>query len=137
MEAWATVSRAWAPERASCTQLVSTGAQMFPEAKGSAVPELTVQEIHSGGACVSKRLKAGQVARRAWLGYRFGGAAEFRSLRVQRILLHPREARPQAAQLLNSSPPGRAALLHSSLVRSDADLSTRLFAAPFSSYWGH
>lgn len=47
MEAWATVSRAWAPERASCTQLVSTGAQMFPEAKGSAAPELTVQEIHS------------------------------------------------------------------------------------------
>lgn len=57
MEAWATVSWAWAPERASCTQLVSTRAQMFPEAKGSAIRELTVQEIHSGGACASKLLK--------------------------------------------------------------------------------
>jgi hypothetical protein len=82
MEAWAIVSGAWAPERASCTQLVSTGAQMFPEAKGSAVPELTVQEVHSGGACVSKLSKTGQVARSAWLGYRFSGEAEFRPLRV-------------------------------------------------------
>lgn len=69
MEAWETVSQAWAPERASCTQLVSTRAQMFPEAKGSAVPELTMQEIHSGGACVSKGLKAGQVARSACLAW--------------------------------------------------------------------
>lgn len=47
MEAWATVSRAWAPERASCTQLVSTRTQMFPEAKGRVAPELTRQETHS------------------------------------------------------------------------------------------
>lgn len=73
------VSWAWAPESVSCTQLVSTGAQMFPEAKGSAVPELTVQEIHLGGACISKLSKTGQVARSASLDYRF---AELRPLRV-------------------------------------------------------
>lgn len=71
------VSWAWAPASASCTQLVSTGAQMFPEAKGSADPGLTVQEIHSGGACVSKLSKTGQVARSAWLGYRFAVRLSF------------------------------------------------------------
>lgn len=41
---------------------------------------------------------------------------------------------PRAAQrsvALELEPQARVALLHSSLVRSDADLSTRLFAAPF------
>lgn len=83
MEAWATVSRAWAPERASCTQLVFTRSLMFPEAKGSAFPELTMQEIHSGGASFSKRLKAGQVARSACLGLAIGSVVQqFRPLRV-------------------------------------------------------
>lgn len=65
------------PERASCTQLVATRAQMFPEGKGSAVPEPTVREIGSVGACVSKLLTASQVAQSVWLGYRYG-TAEFR-----------------------------------------------------------
>lgn len=62
---------------------------MFPEAKGSAVPGLTVREIGSVDACVSKLLMAGQVAQSAWLGYRYG-AAEFCPLRAERVLLqHP------------------------------------------------
>lgn len=65
------------PEHASCTQLVATRDQMFPEGKGSAVPELMVREIGSVGACVSKLLTASQIAQSAWLGYRYG-ANEFR-----------------------------------------------------------
>lgn len=115
-----------APERASCTQLVSTRAQKFPEAKGSAVRELTVREICSVGACVCKLLTASQVAQSAWLGYRYG-AAEFPSS-------PPSGEGPLTASTLKGlgarRGAARAALPHSSLIRSDADLSRRLFRCP-------